>query len=245
MSSLPKQKNEEDLYYYISRKVGDAIGDYGMISDGDRILVAVSGGKDSMTLLEMLRYRQRFAPVKYELLALYVDMGVPGFPVDQMKKHFKNIGVPLIVEPADILQGGDWSDVNCYYCSQLRRKTLFQLADKNGCRKIALGHHLDDIVETILMNMCYRGEIGAMCPNQEMFEGAITIIRPLAYVHEKDIIRLLEQGKTMRFEGQCPNDRASKRTFFKGIVSQLEADDHAVKKNILKSLRNIKHEYLP
>ncbi len=245
MSLKPKPKTDEELYYCVSRKVGDAIGDYDMISDGDKILIAVSGGKDSMALLEMLRYRKSFAPVRYDLLALYVDMGVPGFPVEPMKEHFRQIDVPLIVEQADILQGKDWSDVNCYYCSQLRRKTLFQIAEKNGCGKIALGHHLDDIVETILMNMCYRAEIGAMCPKQEMFDGQMTIIRPLAYVHEKDIIRLLELGKTMRFEGQCPNDRDSKRTFFKGIVSQLEEDLHVVKTNILNSLRNIKHEYLP
>lgn len=245
MSLKPKPKTDEELYYSVSRKVGDAIGDYDMISDGDKILIAVSGGKDSMALLEMLRCRQSFAPVRYELLALYVDMGVPGFPVEQMTEYFRQINVPLIVEQADILQGKGWNDVNCYHCSQLRRKTVFQIAEKNGCSKIALGHHLDDIVETILMNMCYRAEIGAMCPKQEMFDGQMTIIRPLAYVHEKDIIRLLKLGKTMRFEGQCPNDRDSKRTFFKGIVSQLEEDLHVVKTNILNSLRNIKHEYLP
>ncbi len=238
--------DDRDLYYVVSHKIGEAIGDYTMIAEGDKILIALSGGKDSLALLEFLRYRQRFAPVKYELYAGFVDMGIPGFPRSELEEYLRGTGIPLFVEHADIVQGGRWEDVNCYHCAQLRRKTLFQMADRIGCRKIAFGHHLDDIVETILMNMFYRAEIGAMCPRQEMFKGLITIIRPLAYVQERDIRALVAQGRIKDLAGhQCPNDQRSKRVFLKHILAQLEADHHVVKRNILKSLKQIKHDYLP
>ena len=118
---------KNNLYYKISRQVGDAICAYDMIQDGDRIVVAVSGGKDSMAVLEMLKYRQRFAPVKYDLMAVWIDMDIPGFPREELINFLEKSGIRFIVEKADIVQGGKWEDVNCYYCSQLRRKLLFQI----------------------------------------------------------------------------------------------------------------------
>lgn len=236
---------KDNLYYKISRRVGDAIGDYGMIREGDRIILAISGGKDSMALLEMLKYRQRFAPVKYDLLAVWIDLSIPGFPRQELHDVMRETGVPFYTESADILQGGRWEDVNCYHCAQLRRKLLFQIADREGFNKIAFGHHLDDIAETILLNMCYRAEIGAMCPKQEIFEGKITIIRPLAYVHEYEIKELVEQGKIINLKGHaCPNDQRSKRVLFKEIIQRIERENSGVKQNILNSLKNIKKDYL-
>jgi len=243
-----KKRNEKSvrhLFYRISRRVGDAIGAYSMIEDGDRIVVAISGGKDSMALLDMLRYRQRFAPVKYELLAVWIDMDIPGFPRAELTAFMKKADVPFMVEKGDSVQGGRWEDVNCYHCAQLRRKLLFQLADRQGFNKIALGHHLDDLAETILLNMFYRAEIGAMCPKQEMFGGRITIIRPLAFVHEQEIEELVRQGKAVSFEGHaCPNDQRSKRGLFREIIQRLEQENPGVKKNILRSLSNIRKDYL-
>jgi len=242
---MSKQSNHNNLYYRISRRVGDVIGLYDMIRDGDRIVVAVSGGKDSLALLEMLKYRQRFAPVKYDLLAVWVDLNIPGFPRQELISLLESLGVPFHIEQADIVGGGRWEDVNCYYCAQLRRKLLFQLADRQGYNKIALGHHLDDIAQTILMNMCYRAEIGAMCPKQDMFSGKLTIIRPLAYVHEHEIEELVLQGRVQNLKGHaCPNDQRSKRVVFKEILNRLETETPGTKKNILRSLTNIKKDYL-
>ena len=238
--------NQNNLYYKISRRVGDAIGDYRLIDDGDRIIVAISGGKDSMALLEMLKYRQRFAPVTYDLLAVWVDLDIPGFPRPAFCDFMQKSGISFLAEKADIVQGGRWEDVNCYHCAQLRRKLLFQIADRDGFNKIALGHHLDDMAETILLNMCYRAEIGAMCPKQEMFKGKFTIIRPLAYIHEREIRALVDQGKIKSFKGHaCPNDQRSKRVMFKEIIQRMEQENPGVKKNILRSLANIKKDYLP
>lgn len=236
---------KDNLYYKISRKVGDAIGDYEMIQDGDRILLAVSGGKDSMALLEMLRYRQRFAPVKYDVTAVWIDLAIPGFPKQELIDFIKSQGIPFYMESADIVGTGRWEDVNCYHCAQLRRKLLFQIADREGFNKIAFGHHLDDIAETILLNMCYRAEIGAMCPRQEIFSGKITMIRPLAYVHESEIRALVEEGKVVNLKGHaCPNDQRSKRVMFKEIIQRIEQENPGVKINIVNSLKNIKKDYL-
>ncbi|MEW5894252.1 MAG: ATP-binding protein [Candidatus Omnitrophota bacterium] len=238
-------KERNKLFYQVSRRIGDAICAYDMIRDGDRIAVAVSGGKDSMAVLEMLKYRQRFSPVKYDLVAIWVDLDIPGFPKQELTDFLAASGIEFYVEKADITGGGKWEDVNCYYCAQLRRKLLFQFADREGCRKIAFGHHLDDIAETILLNMCYRAELGAMCPKQELFGGQITIIRPLAYIHEYEIRELVEQGRVVSFKGHaCPNDQRSKRILFKEIVQRLERENPGVKKNILNSLKNIKKDYL-
>ncbi len=236
---------QNNLYYKISRRVGDAIGDYQMIADGDRIIVAVSGGKDSMALLEMLKYRQRFAPVHYELLAVWIDLDIPGFPKAALSDFMCQAKIPFYIESADIVQSGRWEDVNCYHCAQLRRKLLFQIAEKEGFNKIALGHHLDDIAETILLNMCYRAEIGAMCPKQVLFDGKVTIIRPLAYVHEWEVRELVEQGYVVNLQGHaCPNDQRSKRVMFKEIIERMARENPGVKKNIVRSLQNIKKEYL-
>jgi len=242
MSSHTKKKN---LYYQISRRIGDAIGDYGLIEEGDRIIVAVSGGKDSMALLEMLKYRQRFAPVKYDLLAVWIDLEIPGFPRQELLDFLKASGIPFEVEQAKIAPGGRWEEVNCYHCSSLRRKLLFQMAGRLGFNKIAFGHHLDDMAQTILLNMCFRAEIGAMCAKQEMFGGLLTIIRPLAYVREEDIRELSDQGLVKSFKGHaCPNDQRSKRVLFKEWLDRLEEVNDGVPKNILRSLSNIRKDYL-
>ena len=141
---------------FISKRVGNAIADYDMMQDGDKIMVAVSGGKDSLSLLQVMQYRQSFIPVGLEIVAVHVDGGMPDFPMEQMIGYFKEWGVAYHIEKADLLKGKTWETIDCYQCSRERRKVLFELADKMGCNKIALGHHMDDIVETILLNMFYK-----------------------------------------------------------------------------------------
>ncbi|MBU2258325.1 MAG: tRNA 2-thiocytidine(32) synthetase TtcA, partial [Candidatus Omnitrophica bacterium] len=168
--------------FYISKRMGRAIGDYDLIQDGDKIVVAVSGGKDSLSLLKILADRRSFVPVKYEIMAVHVDMGYPCHHPKILAEYFKKLGVEYHVEKIDILQGKSRKDISCFWCSWNRRKALFKAADRFNFNKVALGHHKDDIVETILMNMFFQGEISAMSPKQVLFDGKITIIRPLAYV---------------------------------------------------------------
>ena len=145
---------------YISKKVGKAIMDYNMLTEGDKICVAVSGGKDSLTLLKMLQERRKFVPIKYDLLAVHVDMGYPCQHPKILAEYFKKQGVEYHIEKINILKPGQTrKDISCFWCSWNRRKALFQVADRFGCTKVALGHHQDDIIETILMNMFFQHSI--------------------------------------------------------------------------------------
>ena len=229
----------------ISKKVGTAIFDYQMIQDGDKIMVGVSGGKDSLTLLNMLKYRQTFAPVKFDVLAVHIDMGMPGMNVEKLKQYFENEKIEYRIDQIDILEEKGWDDIGCFWCSWNRRKAFFELGEKIGYNKIAYGHHFDDIVETIMMNLLYQGNISAMLPNQELFEGKMRIIRPLAYIDEKDIVDIARKKDYPQFvEEKCPHDNTSKRAVIKRVLAELSEDNAYVKMNIFKGVKRIKKEYI-
>lgn len=230
--------------FYISKRVGKAITDYGMLSDGDRIAVAVSGGKDSLTLLKVLVDRQRFVPIKYELLAVHVDMGYPCHHPKILAEYFKKLKVKYHIEKIDILQGKSRKDISCFWCSWNRRKALFEVADRFNCAKVALGHHHDDIIETTLLNLFFQGEISTMCPKQELFKGKIVLIRPLAYVEEDMIRRFAKSLDFPHHKCACPNSATSKRTKMESIIRDLETICPDVKKNIFRSVKRIKKDYL-
>lgn len=230
--------------FYISKRVGKAITDYDMLSDGDKIVVAVSGGKDSLTLLRVLNDRRAFIPIKYEILAVHVDMGYPCQHPKLLADYFKKMDVEYHIEKIDILKGKTRKDISCFWCSWNRRKALFETAARFGCSKVALGHHHDDIVETMLLNLFFHGEISAMSPKQELFKGKITIIRPLAYVEEKMIVRFAKELAFPHHKCACPNSITSNRTRVTEILKDLEKICPAVKKNIFRSLKRIKKDYL-
>lgn len=229
----------------ISKRVGKAIGDYEMFQDHDRVIVAVSGGKDSLSLLKVLQYRQSFIPVKLELLAVYIQSETEDSSLKKLESVLNEIGVPFQVKQINVLQGKDIQEIDCFWCSWNRRKALFKLAQELGFNKIALGHHLDDIAETILMNLFYRGEISAMRPKQELFNGKIALVRPLAYVREQEIICFAKkQGFLEVFPSCCPLAKDTFRLKIKNILADLELKNSSVSLNILKSLSNIKEDYL-
>jgi tRNA 2-thiocytidine biosynthesis protein TtcA len=234
----------EGREYFISKRVGKAIMDYKMLSDGDKIAVAVSGGKDSLTMLRVLNDRRAFVPIKYDLLAVHVDLGYPCQHPKILAKYFESLGIEYHIEKVDILKGKSRKDISCFWCSWNRRKALFETADRFGCSKVALGHHKDDIIETILMNMFFHGEISAMCPKQELFKGKITIIRPLAYVDEDMIVRFAKEAGFPHHKCVCPNAATSNRTKVGEIISDLKKICPDVKTNIFRSVKRIKGEYL-
>ncbi|MCX7926794.1 MAG: tRNA 2-thiocytidine(32) synthetase TtcA [Candidatus Omnitrophica bacterium] len=230
--------------FYISKRTGKAITEYKMIANGDRIAVAVSGGKDSMALLKVLLDRKTFVPIKYHLLALHIDLGYPKSVAHQLEKYFKQIDVDYRIVKAQELKNTEKGKINCFWCSWNRRKHLFQSADKLGFNVVALGHHKDDIAQTILLNLFFQGEISAMKPVQKLFNGKIKIIRPFLYVEEKMIKRFVKENKLPVFECVCPQASLSRRRTVAGIIQSLERICPEVKTNILNSLKRINKDYL-
>lgn len=229
----------------VSRRAGKAVVDYQMLKDGDRVAVAVSGGKDSISLLHVLRDRQRKAPIKFEFTAVHIDFDFADFNLQRLVDYLEKEGFPYLIEKVGSLKGDRWEDIDCFWWSRNRRRALFELANKQGFTKIAFGHHMDDIVETILLNQFYRGEIGAMKPKQELFGGQIVIIRPLAYEREEMMVRLAEKLQiTTLGQSKCANDDTSHRMFIKKMLRTLEQGNPNVVKNIFRSLQRVKVEYL-
>lgn len=218
--------------------------DYKMLAPDDKIAVAVSGGKDSLTLLRLLIDRQAFVPIKYNLIAIHIDTGYPKSISVKLEKYFKKLNVEYKIIKTDILKKTKKGEINCFWCSWNRRKELFLAANKLGCTKIALGHHMDDIAETLLLNLFFRGEISTMVPKQELFKGKITLIRPLAYVQERLIKRFAKEIKLAHQTCVCPHSITSNRSRMGRIIQELEKVCPDIKKNIFRSLKRVKKDYL-
>lgn len=231
----------------INSKIGKAVNDYGLIADGDKILVAVSGGKDSLTLLNMLKAIRSWAPVKFDIIAAHIKTDFHCASCvhnETLSGVFDKIGIEYKFSDVKVLD--DKGNTSCFWCSWNKRKALFNMAEELGCNKIAFGHHKDDIVETILLNLLYKGEISAMNPKQPMFGGKVTIIRPLCYVDESLIE---EYAKESGFPSQlckCPYGRDSQRKYIKNFISETEKRSNGVsiKTNIFKSVSKIKSDYI-
>jgi tRNA 2-thiocytidine biosynthesis protein TtcA len=234
----------EGHFYYTTKQVGKAIWDYRLIGHGDRVIVAVSGGKDSLCLVKILKERLKFVPIRYDILACHVDMGFPWVDKERLSAYFENESIPYaIIKPPEAWQG-DGAPLHCFWCSWNRRKALFRIAREEGFNRIALAHHMDDIIETILLNLFFQGEIGTMKPFQEMFNGELALIRPLAYVEEKELARLAGDLNLPVAASACPRSDVSKRRLVKGMIDEMQRHNRHVKKNIFRSLTRVREEYL-
>lgn len=235
-------------YALINRLAGKAIHAYHMINDGDRVVVGLSGGKDSMTLLYVLSERRRRIPVKYQLYPVYIDPGFDNSFAEQLKQACSSLlGLDLIVEMTNhgpLAHSEENFHNPCFLCSRLRRKRLFEIARDLGCDTLALGHNKDDIIETLFINMLYSGHISAMVPKQGFFRGKFHIIRPLSFVDESAIRRFSAQMGFPVFDNQCPSSKNSKRSEIKDILSKIYAMNPNVKGNIFRSMSQVRGEYL-
>jgi tRNA 2-thiocytidine biosynthesis protein TtcA len=231
----------------VNSGVGKAIHTYDMIADGEKVAVGLSGGKDSLTLCWMLKNRLKHIPVEYELTAIYIDPGFENGFATELDACCQQLGITLIIDYTDhgpVAHSTENRENPCFLCSRLRRKRLFELAEGIGAKKLALGHHKDDIIETLFLNIFYAGEISTMAPRQEFFKGAMTIIRPLAFLDEDTILKFSTLMAFPVFETACPSARHSKRHAVKQMLTELYRTNRKIRGNIFRALHHVKLDYL-
>lgn len=238
------------IFKRIKRLTGQAIGDFNLIEDNDRILVAISGGKDSWVMLHILIELCRRAPIQYELIPVTIDPGFEGFDTVTISQYLDKHGFNAHIERTNAndriaahLQPGT---SYCAFCARLRRGALYATANKLGCNKIALGHHLDDHIETLLLNQFYSGTIAAMSPKLLANNGIHTVIRPLVYVEESLIEQWAQLSGVPQIDCSCPQlpRRDQKRYRIKKLISELYAESPLLKKSLLKAMANVQPRHL-
>lgn len=240
---------ENKLEKKLCRLVGQAIGDFGMIEDGDKVMVCVSGGKDSYAMLDILMKLRERAPINFEIVAVNLDQKQPNFPAEILPNYLKGLGVQYHIEEQDtysivkrVIPEGK---TTCGLCSRLRRGILYRVADELGATKIALGHHRDDILETLMLNMFYAGKLKGMPPKLRSDDGKHIVIRPLAYVPEK----LLERYATdMNFPiipcDLCGSQPNLQRQVMKEMLRDWEKKHPGRVENLFRSMHHIVPSHL-
>ena len=216
-----------------------ACDQYNLIDDGDRIAVGVSGGKDSLVLLEVLAHMRRFYPKKYEIVAVTVDMGFPSADFSEIREFCKRIKVEYRIaktEIAKIVFDVRKEPNPCSLCAKLRRGALHAEAQAANCNKVALGHHYDDAVETFMMNLFFEGRIGCFSPKSYLSNRKITLIRPLVYAQEKDVLYFVRKRKLPIAKNPCPEDHATERENVKNLLAELEKDNKGLKHRIFTAM---------
>lgn len=251
MSASAKQTTAEleKLQRKLRAKVGQAIGDYRMIEQGDRVMVCLSGGKDSYAMLDILLKLQKKAKVDFELIAVNLDQKQPGFPAQTLPDYLDRLQVPYHILEEDtysivkeIIPAGK---TTCGLCSRLRRGILYRFAEQHAITKIALGHHRDDIVETLFLNLFYGAKLKAMPPKLLSDNGKHVVIRPLAYVDEQSLIRYAELNQFPLIPcNLCGSQENLKRNMIKHMLQQWEQQSPGRLENIFRSLRNVAPSHL-
>ena len=216
-----------------------AVDDYSMIDEGDVIAVGLSGGKDSLAMLETLAAMRRFYPKKYEVVAITVDMGFENADFSPLASFCESIGVKFVVtktQIARIIFDVRKESNPCSLCAKMRRGALHAAAQEAGCNKVALGHHFDDAVETFMLNLFFEGRIGCFSPVSYLSNRKITLIRPLLYATEKDVLYFANKRALPVYKNPCPEDRNTEREKMKDLLKQLERDNKGLRHRIFNAM---------
>ncbi len=216
-----------------------AVDDYGMIEEGDVIGVGISGGKDSLALLKSLAEMRRFYPKKYEVKAITIDMGFEGADYSSIEAYCKALNVEYRVTRTDIAK--IIFDVRkepnpCSLCAKMRRGSLHLTAQEMGCNKVALGHHFDDVVETFMMNLFFEGRLGCFSPVTYLSNRRITLIRPMIYATERDVVYFARRQELPVLTSLCPEDHNTERENMKNLLADIERGNKGLKHRIFKAI---------
>ncbi len=231
----------------VNRRIGQAMQAYSMLSHGDCVLVAVSGGVDSLVLAWLLQMWLCKAPVSYTLRAIHIDMGFQGpgndepDPIAGIRGQLQRFGIPLLVKKAREL---DEAERSCFLCARQRRHQLFDLAREYGCNKIAFGHHKDDLIETLFLNMLYSGNLSTMVPRQNLFDGRLALIRPLAYIEKHEVREIAKDLGLTPVDNLCPLAGNTRRDQVRKVLQAMYDQDPGVKSSIFASMANVREGYL-
>jgi tRNA(Ile)-lysidine synthase TilS/MesJ len=237
----------------LTKRFHKACADYGLIADGDHVLVGLSGGKDSLALVEFLGKRAQVYVPRFKVTAVHVRVKERDYHSDlsYLEDFCARVRVPLIIRDTEIGEEAKGDEVKgkekhpCFLCSWYRRKALFDVAQELGCNKIALGHHKDDLVETLLMNLIFQGSVATIPPLLQMEKMPIEMIRPLCLIEEKEIQEYAELSGYEKQVKLCPLEKVSNRAEVKRLLAQLEALNPNVRDSIWGAMENIKSDYLP
>lgn len=244
---MPKFTAQQMLYKRINKQFGRATIGYSMLEDGDKILVALSGGKDSLTLLQLMAERSRIFKPRISIIAAHVTMINIPYKADigYLKEFCQSLGVELHILESGFDASTDTRKSPCFLCSWNRRKALFTLAQERGCNKIALGHNMDDFIETMLMNVTFQGAFSAMAPVMKMEKFPITVIRPLCLVNENDVEEYAKESNFPQQIKNCPYEDSSNRKAMKDLLAHLERLNPEARYNLWGAMSNIQAELLP
>ena len=237
----------ERIFKRVEEKVKRAIFDYGLIQTGDRVLIGLSGGKDSLALVELLGRRSKIFNPRFEVVVAHVIMrNIPYHSdLDYLRQQVEAQGMPFIVEETEFDPSTDRRKSPCFLCSWMRRKALFEIAKREGCGKLALGHHQDDILETLLMNLIHQGAFGTMPPRLRMDKFAMEIIRPLCLVTEQELHQVAALRGYRQQLKRCPYETASNRAEMKGLLARMEEICPDARHSLWSSMTNVQTDYLP
>lgn len=244
---MGKLTEEAKLMRRIEQRFMKGIVQYGLIEEGDKILVGLSGGKDSLALLELLARRSRIYKPRFSVVAVHVVMTNIAYEsdMDYLRTYAEGLGVPFVRYETSFDPLTDNRKSPCFLCSWNRRKALFTVAKEQGCNKIALGHHMDDILETLLMNMTFQGAFSTMPPRLVMRKFDMTIIRPMCLVHESDLVEMAALRGYRKQIKNCPYEKDSHRSEMKDVLKRLEAMNPEARFSLWSSMNNVQADLLP